>query len=563
MATDPFCMTVFAPAAFRMEIPHSGFESVSDALKVTADKVFPFWVKYLHSFFFSLRACTGVGTDIAPQNHAQTYFGVFSVLVGIGVYCGIIGFATMTISDYQKDKAQKFKFLSDLSQFLEQRNISQELRQQVMDYYSYRWARNMEGAQLLKDEEIHQKLRDKLTLQIHKKFIESNEAFKEQDEDCQRAVMDALSHYIFLPGQYVVSEGQKSDAMFFIVSGKLARYDQMGRFMNHYFDMDLFGASEFFKDSCYKYTVVSKEHTEVFKLTRDKFKRLLGDFPKLRDKIHTISIRDRRSMRSSIDEPSPGGWSRLSEAMQEYQTVKEVGSRIAFQDFLTQFLQEPNAPAPAQEKTTGFLSAAQSFTPGGKLRAGARKLSVMFGGGYSPLSGPGTPLTPDEKQRSKSEVQRVKSDLDATRAERIGSDPIPDSNIQLPGTNTQLPHANTQIPGTNTQLSGSKSPLRKIAGLSSQRRRQLSHEVVKSDEKSPQRAIPGQLQRLGTPPTVRGPQSPRMFGLQAPKRASPKRLTTDRPLQHPNLRRMQMESHHLTKEDRRGSRDLFGSKYMD
>ncbi len=175
---------------------------------------------YIKALYFTVTTLASVGYgDITPHNNIQRIFALGLMMIGVGSYGFVIGNMASFLANRDIVRANYFKKLEEVTAFLRYRAIPSDLRSQILAYYDHVWESRMgqDEAELLSD--LPQSLRVDIALAMRKDLIQKVPFFREASEDLLRDIVMALRPAAYIPGSFIIREGEMGDCMYIVSSG--------------------------------------------------------------------------------------------------------------------------------------------------------------------------------------------------------------------------------------------------------------------------------------------------------------------------------------------------------
>ena len=146
---------------------------------------------------------------------------MFALLCGFALYTWIVASSSSLLVAEGQEGAQLQLKLEELAGFMKRRRISKPLRRRVLSYYRYLFA-NRSGTQRELGEffeELPSQLAIDVQMSLHRRLIRKVPLFQRCGEDCVRRLVQMLKFEVFLPGDWIVRQGEEGDEMFFLNNG--------------------------------------------------------------------------------------------------------------------------------------------------------------------------------------------------------------------------------------------------------------------------------------------------------------------------------------------------------
>lgn len=253
----------------------------------------PLLDNYVRAAYWCITTLTTIGYgDITPQTNGQMLFTILVQLIGAGMYGYIIGNLASLLTNVDVARAQYEEKVEQINAFMRYRNFPSDLKTRVNDYYDYLWLqrRGTDEAEIL--EELPPSLRGQIALHLNKELIEKVPFFKDASPDLIRYVSIHLKPAFFLPGDYVVCEGDIGEEMYFIGKGTVEVVSKDGQQVyatlqsGHYF-----GEIALLHSTPRTASVRTVDYCDLYYLDKGTFEDTLKRFPNFAEHIAEIAKR--------------------------------------------------------------------------------------------------------------------------------------------------------------------------------------------------------------------------------------------------------------------------------
>eukprot|EP00924_Labyrinthula_sp_SR-Ha-C_P008818 snap_masked-scaffold_2-processed-gene-3.6-mRNA-1 protein AED:1.00 eAED:1.00 QI:0/-1/0/0/-1/1/1/0/679 len=286
--------------------------------------------KYIHSFFWAVMVTTGIGRDIMPVTPLEHIFSTVIIIVGVFMYAFIIGSASNSLANWDSEKAERRQKLESVNQYLRQRNIPLTLQKRIRAFYDYLWssqssASSREG--LLSD--LHDTLWLELHISLNRKLVEQVPMFKIMKEtECVIDMIERLRNKIFIPGEYLVLQGEVGSEMYIIVRGTVCvlvqdKKSSQIKQVDTLSDGELVGEAALLYRCRRSASIRAATYCDALILAKSDFDSVLRRYPDFRAAIHQLATR------KSV------GWERVRAVVRMAKAVSFLGNKYDVELILT------------------------------------------------------------------------------------------------------------------------------------------------------------------------------------------------------------------------------------
>jgi hypothetical protein len=247
--------------------------------------------QYLRSLYWGFVTTTTVGFgDIVPARNAEYAFTILVMVLGASMYALIIGSIASLVSSIDAARTAFWERADGVSQYLRTRAIPEPLQRQIRDYYEYIWERYRGSStqQFLRD--LPDPIRLEVVFHLTRDLIEKVPLFRHADAALRNALLMSLQPLVFVPGSFVVREGEVATGVFFVSSGELAITTEGGtRHLGVLEAGDYFGDLSLLLGERRTGSVQATTHCDLFFLSSGDFERLRGDYPEFRGVLREVA----------------------------------------------------------------------------------------------------------------------------------------------------------------------------------------------------------------------------------------------------------------------------------
>ncbi|HPN31969.1 MAG TPA: cyclic nucleotide-binding domain-containing protein [bacterium] len=180
--------------------------------------------KYLRGLYWCMTTITTIGYgDYSPDksNNIQIIYTVFVQIIGVGIYSYIIANVAGLIANLDIAKANYMKKIEEISVFMRGKNIPIDIQEKVKNYYEYSWETNKNISETSVMSELPRLLALDISLFLNRGILQKVSFFKNADDIFIREIVQMLKQSTFIPGDYIIRQGEYGDCMYFLSSGQV------------------------------------------------------------------------------------------------------------------------------------------------------------------------------------------------------------------------------------------------------------------------------------------------------------------------------------------------------
>ncbi len=180
--------------------------------------------QYVRALYWCLATIATIGYgDYTPSHDSnlQIVYTMAVMVFGVGMYGYIIGNIASLIANLDVSKAAYQKKMEETNQFLREHGIPQYLQTRVRDYYAYLWDTKKSVSTTPPTAGLPPSLSMDILMFMSRGLLERVELFRDAGEPFLREVVRLLRPMVFMPGDYIILQGEYGDCMYFLSEGSV------------------------------------------------------------------------------------------------------------------------------------------------------------------------------------------------------------------------------------------------------------------------------------------------------------------------------------------------------
>lgn len=246
--------------------------------------------QYLRALYWATTTISTIGYgDYTPDHNSnnQIAYTILIQLFGVGMFSYIIANVSSLMSNLDVAKTAYRRRLDEINAFLYAQKIPSELQERVRDYYSYLWEqqRGVSSIQLLND--FPRSISQEILLFLNKEVLDRVELFRGANELFIREAVQLLKPEVFIPGEYIIRQGEYGDCMYFLTSGEvkiLVDAKEVARLGPGTF----FGETALMENIHRNATVIALAYCTGYRLARSDFDGLRSKYPEFNRQVQSV-----------------------------------------------------------------------------------------------------------------------------------------------------------------------------------------------------------------------------------------------------------------------------------
>jgi hypothetical protein len=182
----------------------------------------PYFDQYIRALYWATTTIATIGYGDYTPDHNSTVQIVYTIIIqlfGVGMFSYVIANVSSLVANLDVAKSAYRRHLDEVNAFLHAQRIPSHLQERVRDYYSYLWEQQRGVSTMQVLQEFPRSLSQEILLYLNRDVLERVELFRGADELFIREAMQLLKSEVFLPGEYIIRQGEYGDCMYFLTSG--------------------------------------------------------------------------------------------------------------------------------------------------------------------------------------------------------------------------------------------------------------------------------------------------------------------------------------------------------
>ena len=175
-----------------------------------------YWLMVL----WAVSTTMGEGRD--ADDGAQAAFTVLTLVAGMLLYTWIVASASSLVVSRDSASTRLLAKLEGLAGFMRTRRIDRHVRQRVLSYYRYLYEARSGTQRDMADffGELPPHLATEMQVSLHRSLIRQVPLFQRCEEACIATLVRHFRFVVFLPGDFVIRQGEAGETMYFINKGE-------------------------------------------------------------------------------------------------------------------------------------------------------------------------------------------------------------------------------------------------------------------------------------------------------------------------------------------------------
>lgn len=209
---------------------------------------------------------------------------------------GFIGFVYLLarilqlMTTFRSTTKRHLKLIQQLQQYMTYKELPYSLQRRLLSYYNYRNKKGFERDKIIINH-VSPYLREKLLLHNYSRLLNNVRLFGHLPQLVVTQLIGVVYSEIFMPNDALVRAGTRGDALYFIASGTVAVYNNIGKEIYHMEDGEYFGELALvMEDEHWIASVIAVENCEVYILSRADFQYTVAAYPELLAHLQNVAL---------------------------------------------------------------------------------------------------------------------------------------------------------------------------------------------------------------------------------------------------------------------------------
>lgn len=184
----------------------------------------PFEDQYIRALYWCTTTIATIGYGDYVPNHdsnIQILYTIAVQIIGVGMFGYIVGNVATLIVNIDAARADFHARMEEVRNYMRIKQVPMSIQDRVKNYYRYLWEtrQGITGVDFMMT--LPHTLRQEISLFLNKEILEKVSLFHGADEFFIREVIEKLEHIVFLPGDFVIRQGEFGDCMYFLSTGRV------------------------------------------------------------------------------------------------------------------------------------------------------------------------------------------------------------------------------------------------------------------------------------------------------------------------------------------------------
>ena len=251
----------------------------------------PFGDQYIRALYWCITTIATIGYGDYVPNHESNIQVIYTIIVqviGVGMFGYIIGNVATLIVNIDTARSDFHAKMEEVRNYMRIKHIPSSIQDRVKNYYNYLWETRQGITNVDFMLTLPHTLRLEISLYLNKGILEKVTLFRGMDEVFIHEVIQELEPLVFLPGDFVIRQGEFGDCMYFLSTGSvevLVNDKQVAILA----EGSPFGETSLIQNEKRNASIKAVSYCDVYRLSQHSFEQLRKKYPEFDKQVSEIS----------------------------------------------------------------------------------------------------------------------------------------------------------------------------------------------------------------------------------------------------------------------------------
>ncbi|MDP3179732.1 MAG: cyclic nucleotide-binding domain-containing protein, partial [Spirochaetaceae bacterium] len=255
--------------------------------------------QYLRALYWVTTTIATIGYGDYYPNHEsnlQITYTIVAQLFGVTMYSFVIANVSSLVQNLDVARSTYRRRLDEVNSYLRAHRIPVDLQERVRDYFSYLWEKQRGVSAAVVLDVLPRSLSQEILLFLNKDVVNRVELFKDADDLFIREAVQLLRPRVFLPGEYIIRQGEFGDCMYFLTGGEV-QVVVGGKEIARLGPGSPFGETALVENLHRNASVVSISFSTGYQLAKRDFDELRSKYPEFDHQVKAIVEHRRKDLK--------------------------------------------------------------------------------------------------------------------------------------------------------------------------------------------------------------------------------------------------------------------------
>jgi len=248
--------------------------------------------QYIRALYWCTTTIATIGYgDYTPSHDSniQIIYTIIVQIIGVGMFGYIIGNVATLIVNIDSARADYRNKMEEVRNYMRINEIPAPIQDRVKNYYHYLWETRRRITSVDFKSTLPKTLRLEISLFLNREILEKVSLFKNTDEVFIHEVVEELEPLVFLPGDFIIRQGEWGDCMYFLCKGS-AEVCVNGKQVAVLTEGSPFGETALLENEQRNASIRATTYCDVYRLSQQSFEHLRIKHPEFDKQVKEISL---------------------------------------------------------------------------------------------------------------------------------------------------------------------------------------------------------------------------------------------------------------------------------
>jgi hypothetical protein len=254
--------------------------------------------QYIRALYWCITTIATIGYgDYYPDHDSnlQIIYTIIVQIIGVGMFGYIIGNVATLIVNIDTARADFHAKMEEVRNYMRVKHIPASIQDRVKNYYHYLWETRHGITNVDFLLALPQTLRLEISLYLNKGILDKVSLFHGTDEVFIHEVIQELEPLVFLPGDFVIRQGEFGDCMYFLSAGSVevvVDEKQVAVLV----EGSPFGETALIQNEKRNASIKAISYCDIYRLSQHSFEKLRKKYPEFDKRVSEVSLTRQKAL---------------------------------------------------------------------------------------------------------------------------------------------------------------------------------------------------------------------------------------------------------------------------
>jgi len=247
--------------------------------------------QYIRGVYWAVTTIATIGYgDYTPDHNSnrQIIYSIIVEIFGVGMFSYVIANVSSLVSNLDIARATYQRKLEEVNAYMRAQRLPLEMQERVRDYYSYLWTKQkgVDVSDVL--EKMPQGLSQEILMFLNRDVLSRVSIFRDANELFLNESVRLMKPQIFLPGEYIIRQGEYAACMYFLASGEVS-VEVDGKEVARLGPGSPFGETALIDNQHRNASIISQSYGTGYRMEKEDFNKLRAKYPAFDRQVEDIA----------------------------------------------------------------------------------------------------------------------------------------------------------------------------------------------------------------------------------------------------------------------------------